>query len=683
MASHNDIGTCEYEAHKDQPKTWHGEDSEEWLLGDGPEDYLVECDSWSCPHDALEGSDDNYCVFHTNPKEVPEDVEEGELLISAISEAIEAKEGSKARRKAEFVGATFGELTIGELPSDGEDLWLRFDHAVFQGTVKGSSNIHQPICFYDSIWEFSVIFENVTFEQDARFEGATFEQDAEFREARFEEFAGFTGATFEGDSKFRDATFEGAANFLRTTFEDLSGFQGATFEEGAEFREAKFEEFAGFTEATFEEFTRFWDAKFKGGVWFRRVKFKAKVIVTLATFEEGAEFREAKFEEFVGFRMATFNGPAWFAESSFVGAGLAGPTEWPSTTSFENVNFTDADLTDVSLANTDLTGAKFSRATLYGTDFNDAKLDGTIFGEAQINERTNFGQLAPGTDRMAEDQASDATDRNGDDVSTGSDKDTLKGHEGSIDERTDNRVTERPLRVIYDPLGGTNDSANRTENGLVHRFKRMVNRYRYWQTSAWLNESDNHSNEDGGSELESERASPDGGGTRISPHADTHLRKAASSYHSIENLARHNTLPQLQSEAFVRRQEMHRLQYAKKRQFWKWLRASVARITLLYGESPWRVIGASLGVILLFGLVYPLGGFRGAGSGEVIQVSSVNEWIASLPDGIYFSTLTFTTLGFGDFQPAGWGKWLATAETALGATLIALLVFVLGRRAAR
>ncbi|MFC7233468.1 potassium channel family protein [Saliphagus sp. GCM10025308] len=167
------------------------------------------------------------------------------------------------------------------------------------------------------------------------------------------------------------------------------------------------------------------------------------------------------------------------------------------------------------------------------------------------------------------------------------------------------------------------------------------------------------------------------------PHADTHLRKAATTYHLIENLARHNSLPHLQSQAFVRRQEMHRLQYAKKRQFSKWLRASAARATLLYGESPWRVIGASLLVIFLCGMLYPLGGFREPGSGEVVQVSSVGEWVATLPDGIYFSTLTFTTLGFGDFQPVAWGKWLATMETALGATLIALLVFVLGRRAAR
>lgn len=52
-------------------------------------------------------------------------------------------------------------------------------------------------------------------------------------------------------------------------------------------------------------------------------------------------------------------------------------------------------------------------------------------------------------------------------------------------------------------------------------------------------------------------------------------------------------------------------------------------------------------------------------------------------ESLYFSTLTFTTLGMGDYEPLGFGQVLATANTAFGAILVALLVFVLGRRAAR
>lgn len=53
-------------------------------------------------------------------------------------------------------------------------------------------------------------------------------------------------------------------------------------------------------------------------------------------------------------------------------------------------------------------------------------------------------------------------------------------------------------------------------------------------------------------------------------------------------------------------------------------------------------------------------------------------------ESIYYSTLTFTALEFGDFRPMGGiGQLLTILETATGALLLALLVFVLGRRAAR
>jgi hypothetical protein len=50
---------------------------------------------------------------------------------------------------------------------------------------------------------------------------------------------------------------------------------------------------------------------------------------------------------------------------------------------------------------------------------------------------------------------------------------------------------------------------------------------------------------------------------------------------------------------------------------------------------------------------------------------------------LYFSTVTLTTLGDGDFQPVGWARWIATVESFVGALLMALLTFVLGRRATR
>jgi hypothetical protein len=51
---------------------------------------------------------------------------------------------------------------------------------------------------------------------------------------------------------------------------------------------------------------------------------------------------------------------------------------------------------------------------------------------------------------------------------------------------------------------------------------------------------------------------------------------------------------------------------------------------------------------------------------------------------IYFSCITFSTSGYGDLSPAALGtRALVFVESLIVAALVALLVFVLGRRVAR
>lgn len=109
----------------------------------------------------------------------------------------------------------------------------------------------------------------------------------------------------------------------------------------------------------------------------------------------------------------------------------------------------------------------------------------------------------------------------------------------------------------------------------------------------------------------------------------------------------------------------------------------MARATLLYGESPWRVIAWSLGIILSFALLYPLGGWMKPTDGNPITYAQIASNPVEILNSVYYSTLTYTALGFDDFKPVGLGKALTTVETGLGAVMLALLVFILGRRAAR
>jgi hypothetical protein len=53
------------------------------------------------------------------------------------------------------------------------------------------------------------------------------------------------------------------------------------------------------------------------------------------------------------------------------------------------------------------------------------------------------------------------------------------------------------------------------------------------------------------------------------------------------------------------------------------------------------------------------------------------------PEAVHFSVVTFITLGDGDVQPVSLSRIIAALETIAESALLALLVFVFGRRATR
>jgi len=99
-----------------------------------------------------------------------------------------------------------------------------------------------------------------------------------------------------------------------------------------------------------------------------------------------------------------------------------------------------------------------------------------------------------------------------------------------------------------------------------------------------------------------------------------------------------------------------------------------------YGERPVRVLVASMLIILVCGMFY---------SSPYAELSyradpAPTGW--SFMDGLYFSTITFTTLGFGDMYPAyhhQLTRCIAMAEAVSGACLMALFVVALSKRYSR
>jgi len=96
-----------------------------------------------------------------------------------------------------------------------------------------------------------------------------------------------------------------------------------------------------------------------------------------------------------------------------------------------------------------------------------------------------------------------------------------------------------------------------------------------------------------------------------------------------------------------------------------------------YGEAPLRVIGFSMVLILFCALCYFFTGL--SYSNQIHQFNFSNHFeqnINLLLNCIYYSVVTFTTLGYGDFIPIGYSKAVAAIEAFTGSFTIALFVVV-------
>jgi hypothetical protein len=88
-----------------------------------------------------------------------------------------------------------------------------------------------------------------------------------------------------------------------------------------------------------------------------------------------------------------------------------------------------------------------------------------------------------------------------------------------------------------------------------------------------------------------------------------------------------------------------------------------------YGEKPFRVVFSSSLIILAYSLYYWLKG--------ALYPSQ------NFSGSLYFSIVTFTTLGYGDIHPLrGITRFVASSEAFIGAFMIALFVWTLARRGA-
>lgn len=103
----------------------------------------------------------------------------------------------------------------------------------------------------------------------------------------------------------------------------------------------------------------------------------------------------------------------------------------------------------------------------------------------------------------------------------------------------------------------------------------------------------------------------------------------------------------------------------------------MAEKLLGYGESIIRIISTALGIISVFGIIYWNFG---------LLTISRPDYNLKFIDYLYFSAVTFTTLGYGDITPNLSylaAKVLSISEACIGAFTMALIVLVVSRKLSR
>ncbi len=166
--------------------------------------------------------------------------------------------------------------------------------------------------------------------------------------------------------------------------------------------------------------------------------------------------------------------------------------------------------------------------------------------------------------------------------------------------------------------------------------------------------------------------------------------------YSIESFSKNVESEEKKSKGKVPKEKKSKVilyfNWLKTKNFRKWLWSCFCNIIYGYGERPQNVLFSAIFIIILFSVFFSL---LGINSPEIIEMKSptvqeifndnseiiskgnlINKTTNHSIDCLYFSAITFTTLGYGDFRPLeGLGRILAGSEAFIGAFTMALFVY--------
>ncbi|MFB6070046.1 MAG: pentapeptide repeat-containing protein [Halanaeroarchaeum sp.] len=597
--------------------------------------------------------------------------------------------GATFREAANFQGAEFhGGANVVDTDFDAEDATfdddVRFDRAEFGFAVLEGIDAGGDVSVREATFTDRALLSGITVAGATDFVEATFEQRTDFAEGVFEGRATFDQAEFHSNVSFEEVTFGAEASFegtamqgSATVLQDDADFRRASFQDDVSFEKAEFRygnfsraDFAGdatFRHAFFDIGGAFEaaqvggafsaaDARFEGDVTFDRIEVRGP-----ADFEEtefagesnvhgrGATFDDAAFHDAVSFERAEFQTAA-FEETAF-----ADPVAFTDAVVRESLVSEIRPLGDqlvVDMGGTALEGGRIAQppdgATYY--DLTGATVGQIEFAQENAeHEVFDYFRLSDTTFEGFDFSAHmDELSRNDWIIHRfGLDDEALPGDVPPVDDPGLLETTYLKAKNSADAFGHRKAAAEFFIKELTYRRKKNWSIFR------------------GAAE-----------GTADGP-ADAGTSRAA---HADDPTGRENPT-QTRSVGAVRE---------RAGALGRWFGNYLLYQTSGYGERLWRVIYISAVVVVTWAFLFTTlsRGTRGPAGVTTAGLSGLGELLSTegvvvFGKNLYFSLVTFTTLGYGDIQPIGAvARLLASIESFIGALLVALVVFVLGRRVA-
>ena len=155
--------------------------------------------------------------------------------------------------------------------------------------------------------------------------------------------------------------------------------------------------------------------------------------------------------------------------------------------------------------------------------------------------------------------------------------------------------------------------------------------------------------------------------------------EAKNIYAVLKNYFRQEGMYDISGEYYYREKLMETKYNLQEKKYLQWIVDMFLKLTTGYGERPSNILVWWIGIIFGFAFIYYF--FSGIYNGIAYYITSYNP---NFLEALYFSIVTFTTLGFGDLTPKpGFFQLFASFEALLGAIFMALFIVVFARKMIR